>query len=136
MNNPLSRPALALRRIAPAMAVLIVPALHAQSASFECSHAGTPTEHAICASPALGKKDIEVAIYYRLLLRLKPATAGMAYREFDDQLRDQQRKWITDSRDACKSDLQCLGQAYDKRIDSLLRTFDQNAALTFGRAAD
>lgn len=110
--------------------------LHAQVASFDCGKASTPTERAICTAPELGRKDVTVAAYYQLLLRLKPAAAGMAYREFDDQVRAGQRQWLQGERDACRSDRRCLDRAYDRRIDALLKTFDANAALTFGRALD
>lgn len=108
---------------------------HAQVASFDCRQASTPTERAICSSAALGQKDVVVTTYYQLLLRLKPAMAGMAYREFDDGIRNGQRQWLQHDRDACGDDATCLGHAYDRRIDALLKTFDANAALTFGRSA-
>lgn len=111
-------------------------ALHAQVASFDCRKATTPTEQAICASPSLGRKDVIAATYYQVLLRLKPATAGMAYREFDDRVRDEQRQWLQHGRDACRGDGACLDQAYDRRIDALLKTLDTNAGLTFGRTFD
>ena len=122
-----------LLRSSGLLAVLALP-LHAQVASFDCGKASTPTERAICATPELGRKDVTVAAYYQLLLRLKPAAAGMAYREFDDQVRAGQRQWLQDERDACRGDRRCLDRAYDRRIDALLTTFDANAALTFGRA--
>jgi len=136
MHTALSPRARALRRTTGALAIVAIlgiTRLHAQTASFDCTRAATVTERAICSSPSLGRQDVEVATYYRLLLRLKPAEAGMAYREFDDRLRDQQRQWIADRRDACKSDVRCLGRAYDQRIQTLLKTFDDNAALTFTR---
>jgi len=110
-----------------------VPSIHAQVASFDCGKASSATEKAICTSPTLGRKDIVVATYYDLLLRLKPATAGMAYREFDDSVRDGQRTWLQTGRNACGGDVACLGRAYDARIAALLKTLDGNAALTFGR---
>ena len=107
--------------------------LHAQVASFDCGKAATPTEHAICASPQLGRKDVIAATYYQLLLRLKPAVAGMAYREFYDNLRTQQAQWLRHDRDACGADTACLGRSYDQRIAALLKTYDDNAGLTFGQ---
>lgn len=118
------------------VSLLAPPSAHAQVASFDCARASSATEKAICASPTLGRKDIVVATYYDLLLRLKPAAAGMAYREFDDSVREGQRKWLKEGRDACGGDASCLGKAYDGRIATLLKTFDGNAALTFGRTAD
>lgn len=116
---------------------MLLPALslHAQVASFDCGKAATPTEHTVCATPALGRKDVIASTYYQLMLRLKPASAGMAYREFDDRVRDDQRQWLH-MRDTCRGDVRCLDEAYDRRIDALLKTFDANAALTFGRTGD
>ena len=118
------------------MLLLAASALHAQVASFDCHKAATASERTVCGSPELGRKDVTVAAYYQLLLRLKPAAAGMAYREFDDRIRDEQRQWLRKDRDACGSDIACLQRAYDQRIDALLKTFDTQAALTFGRTSD
>lgn len=123
-----------IRRIFLAGSLLVVSAgLHAQAASFDCGKAATPTERAICASPQLGRKDVIAATYFQLLLRLKPAVAGMAYREFYDNLRSQQAEWLRHDRDACGADAACLGRSYDLRIAALLKTFDDNAGLTFGQ---
>ena len=110
--------------------------VHAQVASFDCHMASTPTEHTICTSHELGRKDVIVTTYYQLLLRLKPAEAGMAYREFDDAVRGGQRQWLQHDRDTCGADAACLNRAYDQRIDALLKAFDANAALTLGRTND
>jgi uncharacterized protein len=104
---------------------------HAHVASFDCAKASTRAEKAVCASPTLGAKDVTLAAYFQLLLRLKPAAAGMAYREFDDMLRSDQRQWLKE-RDACEADAACLEHVYDYRIDALLTSFDANARLTFG----
>jgi uncharacterized protein len=105
---------------------------HAQVASFDCAKASTRAEKAVCASPTLGAKDATLTAYFQLLLRLKPAAAGMAYREFDDTLRSDQRQWLK-ARDACEADAACLEHVYDRRISALLTSFDANARLTFGR---
>jgi uncharacterized protein len=105
---------------------------HAQVASFDCGKASTRAEKFVCTSRTLGAKDVTLASYFRLLLRLKPAVAGMAYREFDDMLRSDQRQWLNE-RDACEADAACLDHVYDRRIEALLTSFDANARLTFGR---
>lgn len=110
--------------------------VHAQVASFDCRKAATPAERAVCATPDLGRKDVVVSTYYELLLRLKPASGGMAYREFADRVRDEQRQWLRDGRDACAGNVACLGRAYDARLATLAKTLDDNAALTFGRTMD
>ena len=106
---------------------------HAEVTSFDCGKASTRAEKAVCASPALAAKDVTLAAYFKLLLRLKPSAAGMAYREFDDTLRNDQRQWLQHDRDACQADVTCLDHVYDQRIEALLKLFDANAGLTFGR---
>ena len=106
---------------------------HAQVASFDCAKAGTATEHAICATPSLGKKDIVLATYYDLLLNLSPAVGGMAYREFDDQVRDDQRNWVKSRRDPCQGNAGCLQRAYDERLAAMRKLLNDDAAMTFGR---
>jgi uncharacterized protein len=111
--------------------LLIGPAA-AQVASYDCANATAATERAICASPSLGRKDVIVATYYDLLLNLKPATAGMAYREFDDRLRDEQRQFLV-TRNACGANTNCLEKSYDVRLAVLRKTVDRNAAVVFDR---
>jgi uncharacterized protein len=113
--------------------VLAAP-VAAQVASYDCAKASTAVEHAICASPSLGRKDVVVATYYDLLLRLKPAIPGMAYREFDDHLRDEQRQFLA-TRDACGASVSCLEKSYDDRLASLRKTFDRYSAVVFDRPA-
>jgi uncharacterized protein len=121
------------RALLSALLLAAASVAHAQVASFDCGKASTRTEKAVCASPRLGAKDVTVAAYFQLLLRLKPAVAGMAYREFDDTLRNDQRQWLQQDRNACQADATCLDRVYDRRIDTLLKLFDTNAGLTFGR---
>ncbi|GLQ52593.1 lysozyme inhibitor LprI family protein [Dyella flava] len=104
----------------------------AQIASYECTKAVTAAEHAICTSPSLGRKDVIAATYYDLLLHLKPAVPGMAYREFDDHLRDEQRQFLV-TRNACGANNSCLEQSYDDRIAALRKIVDRNAAVVFDR---
>ena len=122
----------ARRALLSALLLAAASVAHAQVASFDCVNASTRAERAVCASPALGAKDVTLAAYFQLLLRLKPAMAGMAYREFDDTLRDDQRHWLQQDRNACQADVGCLDRVYDRRIDTLLKLFDANARLTFG----
>lgn len=117
----------------PLMLLATASIAHAEVASFDCSKAFAPAEKTVCASPALAAKDVTLAAYFKLLLRLKPSTAGMAYREFDDTLRNDQRQWLQHDRDACLDNVACLDRVYDSRMDALLKLFDANAGLTFGR---
>lgn len=109
--------------------LLIGPAA-AQVASYDCADAASASEHAICASPSLGRKDVVVATYYDLLVHLKPAIAGMAYREFDDRMRDEQRQFLA-TRNACGANTSCLEKSYDDRLAVLRKTIDRNAAVVF-----
>jgi uncharacterized protein len=115
-------------------AMLMSPAI-AQTASYTCADASTATERAICASPELGRKDIVVSTYYDVLLRLKPAIPGMAYREFRDRLRNDQQQFLA-ARDACGADGACLNQRYDDRLTALRATTDHYGAVVFDRPAD
>ena len=114
-------------------ASLYATGAHAQVASFDCAKAGSATEHAICATPSLGKKDIVLATYYDLLLNLSPAVGGMAYREFNDQVRTGQRTWVKSQRDACQGNTGCLQRVYDERLKAMRKLLNENAAMTFGR---
>lgn len=112
--------------------LLLIGPAGAQVASYDCANATTAAEHTICASATLGRKDVTVASYYDLLLHLKPATAGMAYREFDDQLRNQQQQFLA-TRNACGGNARCLDARYDERIAALRKTADRYGAIVFDR---
>ncbi|WP_109127163.1 hypothetical protein [Dyella sp. C11] len=120
-------------RLSALLALSAAGTLHAQVASFDCAKASSPTERAICTSPVLGRKDVVMATYVQVLRQLKPAQAGMAYREFDDHLRVEQLQWLQQARNVCAGNVACLNRSYDQRIESLQKTLSANAALTFGR---
>jgi uncharacterized protein len=111
-------------------------AASAQVASFECARAAIEAEATICRVASLGAKDVELATLYRVLVTVHPARSGMAYREFRDNQRDRQTEWLKKVRDACKDDVDCLLQAYDRRIKALSSTIIENLGLTFGQNAD
>jgi uncharacterized protein len=112
--------------------LLLIGPASAQVASYDCAKAATATEHAICASPSLGRKDVIVASYYDLLLHLKPAIPGMAYREFDDRLRGEQQQFLA-TRNACGADTACLEKHYDVRLAALRQTAVRYGAVVFDR---
>ena len=114
--------------------LLLIGPVAAQVASYDCAKAATATEHAICASPSLGRKDVIVVTHYDLLLHLKPAATGMAYREFDDRLRYEQQQFLA-TRNACGSDARCLEVRYDDRIAALRKVTDRYGAIVFDRPA-
>lgn len=105
----------------------------AQVASFDCAKTQLAAEIAICAVAALGAKDIQAAALYQVLISVKPAWSGMAYREFRDNERDRQAHWVSAVRNACEADVACLRQAYDSRIGALTVTISRNLGLTYGR---
>jgi uncharacterized protein len=111
-------------------------AASAQVASFDCMKSANPTEVAICQTPSLGAKDVKLGVYYQILETVNPAFGGMAYREFRDNLRDDQARWIPQARNSCGADAGCLEQAYDKRINTLLAMIMKDLGVTYGRMCD
>ncbi len=110
--------------------------VYAQVASFECGKAKTPVEMTICRVPSLGVKDVKMNTYYQILQTIKPGVSGMAYREFRDNIKEDQTNWMEHKRNICQSDVNCLEKAYDQRIADLTDTLMKNVALTYGRMCD
>lgn len=90
---------------------LLMLALPAWGASFDCQKATTTDEKAICANRTLNDKDVEMATTYRLLTGLFAMGARGA-------MQDQQRQWLT-SRHQCGADVPCLNRRYDERLRQL-----------------
>lgn len=86
---------------------VLVAACSVDAASFDCTKASTPVEHAICANAQLSRLDEKLALAYR------DAIAGTAA----DSIRQTQRDWMR-MRDACSNDA-CLEQAYTQRLADL-----------------
>ncbi|MEO8672997.1 MAG: lysozyme inhibitor LprI family protein [Tahibacter sp.] len=81
----------------------------AGAASFDCSKAATPTEHLICAEPALSRQDEQLADAYRAALK----------RAADPRvLRAKQLEWLKVQRDAC-GDSTCVMRVSAARISAL-----------------
>lgn len=76
-------------------------------ASFDCMKATTEVEKTICASRRLFALDKELA-----------ATYAAARKRGGDALRDEQRRWLKETRDACDYD-GCLEPVYLMRIATL-----------------
>jgi uncharacterized protein len=85
----------------------------ASAASFDCAKAGTPTEKAVCADPALSKLDEQVAAGFRAGLSKWPAGNWATY------LRNEQRDWLKDRDSICKADRACLRRDYELRLGFL-----------------
>ena len=77
----------------------------AERASFDCSKAVTPTEHAICRSDALSMLDRDIAA----LFRKRRAQAPSA-----QPVEANQRQWLA-VRDMCKDDTACLDKEMSAR---------------------
>lgn len=81
------------------------------AASFDCAKASTFIEKEICRNPELSLLDEELSRWYREAL-------ASVYSQ--DELRDEQRKWISEVRDRC-TDADCLEGAYLNRVNELQR---------------
>jgi uncharacterized protein YecT (DUF1311 family) len=81
------------------------------AASFDCSKAATPTEHAICDNPQLSSLDEQTAgLYYTLISGGVPqATASI------DAVKKEQAAFLI-KRDACGANYNCLIGAYTAQI--------------------
>jgi uncharacterized protein len=92
--------------LAALFVVLTTPAL-AGDASFDCDEAQSLVEKTICADTnyVLAYRD---GILGRLYASLKQAGGH-------DDVLEGQKSWLK-SRDACKSDVDCLARRYDERI--------------------
>jgi len=83
----------------------------AQGPSFDCTRAGSATELAICASPALSQKDRVISALYADLRRALGSAAK-------NRLVPEQRAWVA-TRNACGADQACIAAASDHRIRQL-----------------
>lgn len=84
-----------------------------RKASYDCTKAGTPIEHAVCDSKHLGAADIELAKLYRKH-RKTLSKADVA------RLKKEQRSWLKERNKNCqkakKADVLCLYKAYADRL--------------------
>jgi uncharacterized protein len=99
-------------------------------ASFDCRNARSSTEKLVCSSPELRSLDIRLYETYQRNLR---QSRGEAER----QLRTDQRQWIKDVRDRCKTN-SCLSAAYEKRIGQLAARvmYDKAAGIMYAECKD
>ncbi|MDY6488238.1 hypothetical protein SKM62_04335 [Acinetobacter faecalis] len=81
------------------------------AASFDCNHAKTSTEHAICESLAVNDADVKMATTYKIVNKLVP----MGTRSV---IRDEQVKWLA-MRDRCGKAEACLNEVYKMRQQQL-----------------
>lgn len=86
--------------------IVLLLAWSASAASFDCSKAATVVEKTICATPRLSALDDELATTYAAARK-------------NAALRDAQRKWLADERNACDDAEECIEAAYLTRIAQL-----------------
>lgn len=84
----------------------------AQAASFDCAKAGTPVETAICQNSRLSEQDTEMAALWFAYNKVPMLMGANGAR------RDAATEFLR-LRDACGSDVACLGRVYDARIAAL-----------------
>jgi uncharacterized protein YecT (DUF1311 family) len=103
---------------AVALAAVAFAATPAPAASFDCAKATSRTERLICSDAALGARDEILSKLYVAALREEPK----------GPIKASQRQWLAKA-GACGT-AACLGDAYDERIETLLRTKGGNGAAT------
>lgn len=87
------------------------PANARPRASFPCQKASTPAEKTICSSFTLAALDRSVALAWRRLTENG---------RVDSELLEKQKAWLQ-TRDACKTDADCLERKMDGRITQIPR---------------
>jgi len=89
----------------------LIAAGSSHAASFDCSKAATPTEHAICDNPQLSQLDDQTAgLYYTLISGGAPqATASV------EAVKKEQASFLT-KRNQCGANYNCLIDAYTAQI--------------------
>lgn len=102
-------------RVASAVVLGGLFASPAVAVSFDCAHAATPREKAICASPRLSKLDDQLAAAYGRLLATVPSGTQAI-------VRTNERDWLRSADDGCPANVgqeafrDCLASVWDKRV--------------------
>jgi uncharacterized protein len=102
----------------------------AQSPSFDCAKAATPTEKTICAYPDLAKADAEMTAAYRALLAAAPAG-------WQPEIRESQRVWLRDRQTRCLTldktiaSSSCILNAENDRIATLRNMVQHHNSISF-----
>lgn len=97
-------------RIGAAAAALAISGCSYDISTPDCEAILTPTEAAICASPALRKVDRAMTRQYRIALSISG--------DDEESLRAEQNAWITE-RNTCEDDEACIAEAYRERLNIL-----------------
>lgn len=83
----------------------------AAAASFPCAKAGTPTEKAICANPAVSALDERLAAAFKAALQ----RLGTESSDTQTALKADQKAWLAE-RNGCGADAACLRTQYERRV--------------------
>ncbi|AJY47388.1 lysozyme inhibitor LprI family protein [Martelella endophytica] len=95
----------------------LVTTTPAAAASFDCNASGlTPNEKTICDNRALNDDDVKMATMYTML-------KGLFAMGVSGNMGDDQKAWLQ-TREACGTDVSCIGKAYDTRIEQLQKLYD------------
>jgi uncharacterized protein len=92
----------------------------ADYAPLDCAKAGSSTERTICSDYGLGQQEARVATLFEITTSL----VAMGQR---GEIQDQQRAFLKE-REACKSSISCLRNAYearDKQLEAVLAQIRQ-----------
>lgn len=87
------------------------------AASFNCQHAESQTEHAICEHRVLNDADVKMATSYTILRRLIPMGSRSV-------VQTEQVKWLG-LRNQCQDNVECLQNVYRMRQQKLDLYLDQ-----------
>lgn len=98
-----------MRILLMALVVACLAAESAGAASFNCAHAVSPAEEAICGNANLGKLDERTSGMYFVILGSGAAQATIS------EVQASQGKFIA-ARDACDTDVDCLVDAYTSQM--------------------
>ncbi len=99
-----------IARSVSAMVIIGLFAMHAEAAGIDCARPASTSDHMICQDKSLLARDAMVSDLYAAALKHDDAA----------KIRERQRHWITTVQ-SCSA-AECIRQAYDDRIASLLRT--------------
>ncbi|MCW2283137.1 uncharacterized protein YecT (DUF1311 family) [Rhodoblastus acidophilus] len=112
-------------KTAALLILLAAVAQSAQAASFDCGKARTPLERRICADPALGKADEDLAKAYAETLRTFV---------IPDVIKDSQRAWLFEA-PQCLENSSCVA-LFQERAETLRLYRTAKVYTDYGKAFD
>jgi len=99
-----------LAHVVAAAAFLALLPASGHAASFNCAAAATPTEHAICDNPQLGRLDEQTAGMYETMISNGSLSAAQTH-----QVKEAQISFLR-QRDACGANFDCIVSAYTNQM--------------------